>query len=114
MRLYPGLDVVGLLWLCERHDPQTLVTLQVRKVRAGWQAPWDSTVLMPRSEQAAERLSGSQDLILENPEEAKAAVCRVGRLENSVGSGILVCSGFQHVDSLLKREKESWGAQSKG
>lgn len=73
------------------------------------------TVLMPRSEQAAERLSGSQDLlILENPEEAEAAVCRVGRLENSVGSGILACSGFQHVDSLLKREEESWSAQSTG
>lgn len=67
--------------------------------------------MMSRSEQAAERLSGSQDLILENPEEAEAAICRVGWLENSVGSGILAHSGFQHVDSLLKKEKKSWGVE---
>lgn len=70
---------------------------------------WDSTAMMSRLGQAAERLSGPQDLILENPEEAEAAVCRVGQLENSVGSGILAHSGFQHVDSLLKKEKKSWG-----
>lgn len=81
-----------------------------KRVRAGWQNPWDSTIMMLTSDQAAERLSGSQDLILENPEEAEAAVCRVGRLENSIGSGILAHSGFQHVFSLLKKEKESWGA----